>query len=354
MSFEWPQALWLLLAVPGLVALYLWLARRRKRSALRLASLAVVREAMGASPGWRRHVPPLLLLVAIAALVVAAARPGARITLPSDHRTIVLAIDVSLSMRANDIEPSRIAAAQAAARTFVQAQPSDVRIALVSFAGSAAIVQAPTRGRDELLQAIDRLELQRHTATGTGILTSLATIFPEQADDLTAANVPGGMARMADQAQGRSLDAKPAPAGKKAFVPVPPGSNTAAAIILLTDGRRTTGPDPIDAARMAAERGVRVYTVGFGTAEGASVNFDGWSIYMRFDEEALKAIADVTKAKYFHAKSAEDLVKVYESLNAQYVFERAHTEISALFAAAGALLTIVAAALSILWFQRIA
>ena len=352
MSFEWPMVLWLLLAVPGLVAAYLWLKRRRKRMALRFASLGIVREALGRAPGWRRHVPPVLLLVALTALIVAAARPGARITLPSDHRTIVLAIDVSLSMRAADIEPTRIAAAQAAAKTFVHAQPADIRVALVSFAGSAAVVQPPTRNRDELSAAIDRLELQRHTAIGTGILTSLATIFPEQADELTAANVPGGMMRAFDQSQGRSLDAAPAPA-KKAFTPVPAGSYKSAAIILLTDGRRTTGPDPIDAARMAAERGVRVYTVGFGTAEGASVSFDGWSIYMRFDEEALKGIADVTKASYFHAKSSAELVKVYEALNAQYVFERTHTEISALFAAAAAVLTVLAGALSVLWFQRI-
>ena len=353
MSFEWPMALWLLLAVPGLVAAYLWLGRRRKKLALRFASLGVVREALGRSPGWRRHVPPVLLLVALTALIIAAARPGARITLPSDHRTIVLAIDVSLSMRANDIEPTRMAAAQAAAKTFVQSQPSDVRVALVSFAGSAAVVQPPTRNREELIAAIDRLELQRHTAIGSGILTSLATIFPEQADELTAANVPGGMARAFEQSQGRSLDAAPV-TPKKVFQPVPAGSHKSAAIILLTDGRRTTGPDPIDAARMAAERGVRVYTVGFGTAEGAPVSFDGWSIYMRFDEEALKGIADVTKASYYHAKSSTDLVKVYESLNAQYVFERTHTEIAALFVAAAALLTVVAGTLSVLWFQRIA
>lgn len=353
MSFEWPMALWLLLAVPGLVAAYLWLKRKRKKVALRYASLGVVREALGRSPGWRRYVPPVMLLVAITALIVAAARPGARITLPSDHRTIVLAIDVSLSMRANDIEPTRLGAAQAAAKQFVQAQPSDVRLALVSFAGSAAVVQPPTRNRDDLVAAIDRLELQRHTAIGSGILTSLQTIFPEQAEDLTAANVPSGMTRTFDQSQGRSLDEKPAQA-KKAFQPVPAGSHKSAAIILLTDGRRTTGPDPIDVARMAAERGVRVYTVGFGTAEGAPVSFDGWSIYMRFDEETLKGIADVTKAGYYHAKSANDLVKIYEALNAEYVFERTHTEIAALFVAAAAVLTVVAGSLSVLWFQRIA
>jgi len=163
----------------------------------------------------------------------------------------------------------------------------------------------------------------------------------------------GGMARAFEQSQGKSLDTKPAPA-KKAFQPVPAGSHKSAAIILLTDGRRTTGPDPIDAARMAAERGVRVYTVGFGTSEGAPVSFDGWSIYMRFDEEALKGIADVTKASYYHAKSANDLVKIYEALNAEYVFERTHTEIAALFVAMAAVLTVVAGSLSVLWFQRLA
>lgn len=353
MSFEWPSVLWLLLAVPGLVAAYLWLGRRRKRLSLRYASLGVVREAMGRTSAWKRHLPPALLLLAITALVIAAARPGASVTLPSDHRTIVLAIDVSLSMRAADIEPSRIEAAQAAAKAFVKAQPSDVRLSLVSFAGSAAILQPPTKNRDDVIAAIDRLELQRHTAIGTGLLTSLAAIFPDQAEDLTAANVPGGAMKSFAEANGRSLDAKP-PAPKQAFAPVPPGSYKSAAIILLTDGRRTTGPDPMDAARMAADRGVRVYTVGFGTAEGAPVSFDGWSIFMRFDEEALKGIADITKASYFHAKSADDLGKVYESLNASYVFERTHTEIAALFVAVAAVLTVVAASLSILWFQRLA
>jgi Ca-activated chloride channel family protein len=352
MSFEWPMALWLLLAVPGLVAAYLWLKRRRKKIALRYASLAVVREALGRAPGWRRHVPPVLLLIAITALIVAAARPGARITLPSDHRTIVLAIDVSLSMRANDIEPSRIAAAQAAAKQFVQAQPNDVRVALVSFAGSAAVVQPPTRNRDELVAAIERLELQRHTAIGSGILTSLQTIFPEQAEELTAANVPGGMARAFEQSQGKSLDTKPAPA-KKAFQPVPAGSHKSAAIILLTDGRRTTGPDPIDAARMAAERGVRVYTVGIGTVDGETIGFEGWSMRVRLDEETLKAIAQKTSAEYFYAGTAQDLRKVYETLSSKLTVEKKETEISALFAMAAAVLVLLSAGLSLLWFNRI-
>ncbi len=351
MSFEWPSQLWLLALVPALVAAYVWLQRRRKRLALSYASLGIVRAAIRPGRAWRRHVPPALLLVALTLLIIAIARPAARITLPSDHRTIVLAIDVSLSMRANDVEPTRIAAAQAAAKAFVQAQPADVRVALVSFAGSAAVVQAPTRNREDLAAAIDRLELQRHTAIGSGILTSLATIFPEDADELTAANTAPPLGRGGET--GRSLDDKPK-VEKKAFTPVPPGSHPSAAIILLTDGRRTTGPDPVESARKAAERGVRVYTVGFGTAEGASVSFDGWSIYMRFDEESLKAIAEATRGAYYHAKSGAELNKVYEQLNAKYVLERKHTEIGGLLAALAALFAIVAGSLSVVWFRRLA
>lgn len=353
MAFEWPNVLWCLLLVPILVGAYIALERRRRRNPIRLPSLAVVRESVNRRQAWRRHLPPALILAAFAMLIVAAARPAARITLPSDHRTIVLAIDVSLSMRANDIEPTRLAAAQLAAKSFVEAQPADVRVALVSFAGSGAIVQAPTRNREDLIAAIDRLELQRHTATGTGILTSLAALFPEDADELTAANSMFGVPGAKPLEAGRSLDAVPK-AEKKAFVPVPPGSNVSSAIILLTDGRRTVGPDPIEAARKAAERGVRVYTVGFGTNEGATVTFDGWSIFMRFDEEALKAIADVTRATYFHAKSSADLKGVYEQLNAKYVLERRYTEIAALFSALAAIVVALAALLSLRWFRRIA
>ncbi|MCC7113574.1 MAG: VWA domain-containing protein [Burkholderiales bacterium] len=351
MTFEWPSLLWLLALVPALVGAYVWAQRRRKRLALTYASVGLVRAAIVPGRLWRRHVPPALLLAALVLLILAVARPAARVTLPSDHRTIVMAIDVSLSMRANDVEPTRIAAAQAAAKAFVQAQPPDVRVALVSFAGSAAVVQAPTRNREDLAAAIDRLELQRHTAIGSGILTSLATIFPEDAEELTAANSLSPSARSGET--GRSLDDRTRPE-KKAFTPVPPGSHPSAAIILLTDGRRTTGPDPVESARRAAERGVRVYTVGFGTAEGASVSFDGWSIYMRFDEESLKAIAEATRAAYYHAKSGAELHKIYEQLNAKYVLERKHTEVGGLFAAVAALLAVLASALSVFWFRRLA
>jgi Ca-activated chloride channel family protein len=310
----------------------------------------LVRDALGPGQRFRRHVPPLLFLLAMIVLIVAIARPSAAILLPSQQRTIILAIDVSLSMRAADIEPSRLAAAQAAAKAFVQEQPADVRIGLVSFAGTALVVQPPTQDREDLVAAIDRLHLQRHTAIGSGIIVSLATLFPDEGIDLESVIFGSGFARE----RGRSAPSDRArKSDPKEFKPVPPASYSSAAIILLTDGRRTTGPDPLEAAKMAADRGVRVFTVGFGTAQGGSVDFDGWSIYMRFDEETLKAIAEITRAAYFHAGSGADLKKVYEALNTRFVLEKKQIEITGLVTAAAAVLALASAALSLLWFNRI-
>jgi Ca-activated chloride channel homolog len=349
MKFLWPEALWLLLAAPLLVGAYVLLLRRKKKDAVRYASLSLGKAAIGPGRRFRRHFPPLLFLLALIASIVAIARPSAVITLPSEQRTIILAIDVSLSMRAADIEPSRLAAAQEAAKAFVQEQPADVRIGIVSFAGTASVVQSPTRNRDDLVAAIDRLQLQRHTAIGSGIIVSLATLLPDAGIDLESLLFGGRGGRDG----GRALPAdKAGKAETKPFAPVPPGSYASGAIILLTDGRRTMGPDPSDAARMAAERGVRVYTVGFGTAGGGMADVGGWSVYMRFDEETLKTVADLTRAEYFYAGSAADLKKVYQQLNTQFVLEKKETEIGALAIAVAAVLALAAAALSVLWFNR--
>lgn len=349
MKFLWPEALWLLLAAPALVGAYVFLLRRKKKDAIRYASLSLVKAAIGPGQRFRRHFPPLLFLLALVASIVAIARPSAVVTLPSEQRTIILAIDVSLSMRAADIEPSRLAAAQEAAKAFVQEQPADVRIGIVSFAGTASVVQSPTRNRDDLVAAIDRLQLQRHTAIGSGIIVSLATLLPDAGIDLESLLFGGRGGRDG----GRALPAdKAGKAETKPFTPVPPGSYASGAIILLTDGRRTMGPDPADAARMAAERGVRVYTVGFGTAGGGMADVGGWSVYMRFDEETLKTVADLTRAEYFYAGSAADLKKVYQQLNTQFVLEKKETEIGAIAIAVAAVLALAAAALSVLWFNR--
>jgi Ca-activated chloride channel family protein len=348
MTFLWPEFLWLLALVPLLIAAYVFILRRKRKTALRYASLMMVKEAMGAGQRFRRHVPPLLFLVALVIMIVAVARPAAVVRLPSQHETIILSLDVSGSMRAKDVDPDRITAAQNAAKTFVNEQPRSTRIGIVAFAGTASLVQPPTQSREDLHAAIERLQLQRATAIGSGILVALKAIFPDVDFDLRGTN-PRTNGPIARPLPGTQLQ-RPEKAPPK---PVPPGSYKSAAIILLTDGQATTGPDPIEAARMAAERGVRVFTVGVGTPNGEILVGEGWSMRVRLDEETLKQIANLTGAEYFYAGSAVDLRKVYQSLNSRFVLERKETEITALFAAVAALTVLLSALLSLLWFNRI-
>ncbi|MDB5821600.1 MAG: hypothetical protein JWR21_304 [Herminiimonas sp.] len=353
MTFLWPRMLALLGILPLVVFAYVWFLRRRKKNAVRYASLSIIREAIGNGPGWRRHVPPALFLLALSAMLLAVARPAAVVTLPSQYETIILAIDVSGSMRATDIAPSRLEAAQAAARNFVAKQPSNAKVGVVSFAGTASLVQPPTLDKDEVIAALERFQLQPATAVGSGILVSLKTIFPDMEIDLRSSNPRGRThSSAADAARGTPLEQaqKPAAAETK---PVPPGSYTSAAIILLTDGQATTGPDPLEAAKMAADRGVRVYTVGIGTANGEILAAEGWSMRVRLDEESLKQIAKVTNAEYFYAGSAVDLTRVYETLNSRLVLERKPTEITALVSAIAAVLALLSALLSMAWFNRV-
>jgi Ca-activated chloride channel family protein len=347
MTFLWPEFLWLLVCVPLLVLAYWLLLRRKKKVAVRYASLTMVRDAMGAGQRFRRHVPPTLFLIALTLMIVAIARPQAVVMLPSSHETIILAMDVSGSMRAADVDPNRLAAAQAAARSFVNDLPMNTRVGIVSFAGTAAVVQPPTKSKDDIVAAIDRFQLQRGTAVGAGVLVSLKLIVPEVEFDLRNWNprIDQGKAGPLDRAQKRPE--------KEPLKPVPPGSYNAAAIILLTDGQTTTGPDPSESARIASERGVRVYTVGIGTEKGEMIGAEGWSMRVRLDEKSLKQIADITQGEYFYAGNASDLKKVYDTLNSKLVFEQRQTEITALFAAAAALFAVMSAVLSMLWFGRI-
>jgi Ca-activated chloride channel homolog len=342
MTFLWPTMLWAMLALPVIVALYVFLITRRKKTSLRYANLGLVKEALGSRSAWRRHIPPVLLFLALATLLFASSRPAALITLPSAQETIVLAIDVSGSMRAADVQPNRLVAAQEAAKSFVVDLPRSVRVAVVSFAGTAAVVQPPTLSRDDVVAAIDRFQLQRGTAIGSGIVLSLATIFPDAGIDLS--QITGQ----------REMPPAPGDKPKQEFKPVAPASYTSAAIILLTDGQRTTGPDPVEAAKMAADRGIRVYTVGVGTKEGEIIGFEGWSMRVRLDEETLKTIANITRADYFYAGTASDLKKVYQGLSTRLIVEKKETEIGALFAALGTLLVVLAAGLSVWWFGRVA
>ncbi|ROR24860.1 Ca-activated chloride channel family protein [Comamonas sp. BIGb0124] len=347
-TFLWPQFLWLLLVVPLLIAAYVWLLRRRRKTALNYASLSIIRAAMGPGQSVRRHIPPALFLLALVAMLIAAARPHAVVSLPSDQQTIILAVDVSGSMRATDVKPNRLEAAQAAVKTFLADLPRHIKVGLVAFAGSAHIAQLPTLNREDLNTAIDRFQLQRGTATGNGIMMAMATLFPDAGIDIEALSDERPSRSSMRIGQGPALND-----GAKTPAPVPPGSYTSAAVIMLTDGQRTTGVDPLEAAKFAADRGVRVYTVGVGTPEGETIGFEGWSMRARLDDETLKTVAQSTRADYFYAGNATDLSKVYESLSSRFALETKETEISSLVALAAALLAMLSAALSLAWFNRI-
>lgn len=356
MHFIWPEVLWLSLLITLFVVGYLWALRRKRTVAVPYPSLDLIRPALGQGQRWRRHLPPALLWLALALVLFGAARPMARITLPADYLTLVLAMDVSRSMLAEDVPPSRMVAAQQAAKSFVQELPDHVRVAVVSFAGNAQLVQGVTDQKDALLAAIDSFQLQRGTATGSGLLVALNTLLPESAVDLEsvlygAEFKSGSLGPSGGPLAGRSLDQRPAPPPADNQT-LPVGSYTAGAVILLSDGRRTTGPDPVEVAKWAASKGVRVYTVAFGTPDGFIPGFEGFSFYARVDEAALQKVAEVTGAEFFRATNASDLTSIYQHLSSKFTLERRDTEITALLAAAAAALALLAMGLSMRWYRH--
>ena len=364
-GFIWPSFLWGLVLVPVAILVYVLLLRRRKKGALRYGNLGLVKLAMG-QVGWKRHVPPALMLMALAILILGMARPTAEVSLPSTRAIVMLAMDVSGSMRAADVNPSRIEAAQAAGKEYVKDQPKDVQIGIVAFAATAFLVQNPTTDHTALNAAIDRFELQRGTAVGSGILVSLQTLFPQDSFPINNFNAGGfgngnggygfgggGGYDFSQRYGGRALGDRRGGAPKKEHVPVEPGSYKNAVIILLTDGATNAGYDPIEAARIAANYGVKVYTVGFGTTRGSIVGFGGFQMRAQVDEDALKKIADMTRGRYFHAASSEELKQVYGVLSKQLIMETQQMEITSFFAAGAALFMLLAAGLSVAWFGRV-
>jgi Ca-activated chloride channel family protein len=333
MTFLWPEYLWSMLALPLLPVLYLWLLRRRGKPALRYSSLVVVRAA--ASRPWRRHVPPALLLVACSVLLFAAARPQAKVTLPWSRSSIMLAMDVSLSMRVSDVKPTRLAAAQEAAKMFLHDLPKNIDVGLVTFASSAQVAQQATMDRAVLVSAIDAFQMQMGTAVGSAIVLCLAELFPDHGISL------------GDMSFGVRQKAPP-----KQITPVAPGSYASAAIILLSDGRRTMGVDTLEAAKMAADRGVRIYVVGLGTVDGEAAVGEGMAIYMRLDEPTLREVARMTGGEYFHAGTAEKLSSVYQNLGSRLLVQTRETELTALLALVAAIVVLTAVSLSMLWFGR--
>lgn len=347
MSFLWPHNLWWMLLLPLLPALYLWLLRRVGPPARMPSAWGVVRAS--ANRQWRRHVGPALVLLALALLLLAVARPTAPVTLPWAKSTILLAIDISRSMRVTDVEPTRMVAAQEAAKAFLREVPERIEVGLVTFAGTAQVTQPPTVDRAALVGAIDAIQMQLGTAIGNAIVACLAELFPDHGIDLE--ELTFGPRRLA-----RPLDdkAKPAKAPPKPFTPVAPGSYESAAIILLSDGRRTTGVDTLDAAKMAADRGVRIHVVGLGTPDGHASMGDGMAIYLQLDEPTLREVARMTGGEYHHAGTAEALRSVYQNLGSRLQLRKRDTELTALLALAAAILLVAGAGVSVWWFGRVA
>ena len=338
MTFLWPGNLFLILVVPVLIAAYIWAQRRRQKYALRYASLSLVREALGSGPGRKRHVPPALFLAALFFMTAATARPETTVVVPVQEGTVILALDVSGSMLAEDLKPNRMEAAKDAAKAFVARQGADVKLGVVAFSGDAQIVQTPTKDKDLVVAAINRLRPQRATAIGRGMLASLDAIF-EDSEEVAPSVI--ALKRLSGEATG------PTPP------PVPMGADRTATIVLLSDGQNNQFPAPQQVIEDAANRGIRVYTVGVGSADGTVVRIQGRSVRTRLDEATLKQIAEQTGGQYYNASNEHDLRAVYENLSTQLVFREQKTEITAILTAIAAVLSMVAAGLSLFWFNRI-
>ena len=326
MTFLWPQGLSLMVIVPALVAGYWLVLARRSTEAQRHPGLVPTGKR-----SFMRHLPPALFTLAIGLLLVAVARPTARLWMPAEEATVILAIDVSGSMRAADVAPTRLGAAQAAAREFVQGMPSGVSIGVVTFSTEARLVQPPVLEREVILNAIDTLAPQEETAIGSGILASLEALYPQDVLDT-------GLAL-------RVSAREPKPALLR--------TNTATAVILLTDGQNSHGPDPMEAARLARYLGVRVYTIGVGTAHGRIRDERGWSTTVGIDEENLKAIAELTGAEYAYAQSAWHLNRIYAALGSKVVLAKIPTEVAGLLCALAALVATLSAGLSLFRSGRV-
>lgn len=350
MRLIWPEFLWCFALVLLLPLFYMWLLRRRRPVALPFSSVTMIRKAVGPWGVWRRHVPPALLWIGLLFATFGLSRPAAQVTLPADYMTLILAVDVSRSMLAEDVEPNRIQAAQASVKEFLKELPGNIRVGIVTFAGTAQVVQQVTDSREQLLEAVDRFQLQRGTATGSGLLLALSTLLPDSGVNLQAAIYGDDFGDWGGRGPIAPIDAprpnRPPPAA------VPPGSYTNGAIILLSDGRRTHGPDPFAAAKQAADRGVRVYTVAFGTPNGFIPGWGGTNFYTRVDERSLQAIAKISDAEFFKAENSKDLNQVYSHLSSKFSLERRDTEITALFGLASLLFVLLSIGLSLYWFRR--
>lgn len=358
MSFLWPALLPVLLLIPIAVLAYLWILRRRRRFAVRYSNLSLIKEALPQRTRWRRHLPPVLYLGALLSLLTGVARPTALVQVPLSRTTVVLALDVSRSMCATDVAPNRLTIAQEAAARFVEQQADGTMIGIVAFADLAEIVVPPTTDKDRLQEALDTLTTSIGTAIGNATLKGIDAIA-----DVNTAVAPSGV-NLGDETEGENQ-------GRQGYMPD--------IIVLLTDGANTRGPRPIDAARQAADRRLRIYTIGFGTTQYSEMmctraqlgsdafggfrnggfggdpfggGFGGggrWRQYLLLDEPTLRSVAELTGGAYFRAENADQLLEVFLDLPKRIELQREELEISVAFAALGALLVIAALGLSLRW-----
>ena len=334
MSFIWPAMLLFLLLIPLGVGLYLFLQRRCRRLTAHYGAFGWGAEAAGRGPGIRRHIPPAFFMASMAILLLALARPQTVVSLPRVEGTVMLVFDISGSMAADDLKPTRIEAAKAAAREFVQNQPSTVQIGIVAFSDGGFAVQQPTNDQEAILATINRLTPQRGTSVGQGIVAALNTIF-------------------VDPEQGSPLDNSPTAPPLPTPTPLPKGTYAPAIIILLTDGENNESPDPLEAARLAAERGVRIYTVGIGSAAGTTLEVNGFTVHTQLDEATLQQIARLTDGAYYNAANEQELQAIYQNINPQLVIKSENMEVTSLFAGAGILVLLMGGTFSLIWFSRI-
>jgi Ca-activated chloride channel homolog len=328
MSFESPMALVALIVVPAIVAAYVSSVRRRSRRAATLATQGLVTTSSSARLGRRRHIPFAVFALALTALVIALARPQTDLTTPRREGTVIMAFDVSNSMAADDLDPNRVEAAKSAARAFVEQQPSSIRIGVVAFGDAAVLVQPPTNTPEDVLAAINRLSVEGGTSLGQGLFAALTAI----------AGKPLAIDEAALQSDLGAIDI---------------GYFGSSTIVLLSDGENNGEPDPLVVAQIASVAGVHIHAIGIGTPQGTVVDIGGFNVATALDAELLSQVAEISDGRYYEASNAAELSEIYKSIDLDFKSVTEHTEVTALFTAGAALLLVIGALLSVLWFGRV-
>lgn len=319
MFFQLPQLAILLLVVVALLLVYIVRQRKRRRFPLRYASVELAR-ASSKGHALRRHIPPLLFLACSAGLIAGLMKPAVMVVEPSDEAIIIVTLDVSASMWANDMYPNRMEAAKEAAKLFVKELPPKMRIGVVSFSETSYLNQVPTTNRDQINQAIDKLQPRSGTAIGNGLMTSLDAVYG-------------------------ALGGEPPLVERGIYAP--------AVIVLLTDGENTDGPTPFEVVGPAIDRGIRVYTIGIGSPGSTSVNVGSSALRAKLDESTLRELARLTDARYYNAANEKDLRAVYKNLTTQLITRLQPFDISFLFITAALFLGVLALAFSLIWSNRL-